>query len=325
MDAAVALSGVTKTFGGATAVDRLDLAIPRGSLCGVIGPNGAGKTTTIRMIMSILFPDSGTLSVLGHASALDAKDRIGYLPEERGVYRKMHVGAFLTYMARLKGMSDGAAARAVPSYLERVDLAGVAEKRCEELSKGMQQKVQLIAAVIHQPELLILDEPFSGLDPVSARSMRELILAEHRRGATILFSTHVMPHAEELCEHVVMIHRGRKVLDDAVATIRRQYDVRTVRFEPIDPAADVAAVRALSYVRRLERTTGGSVAELAPDVDPASAIRDIAAAVPLARIELARPSLEDIFIGIVAGTGTLGASERGLRAALEGARAEEWA
>ena len=149
MDAAVALSRVQKAFGPLKAVDSLDLEIPRGVLCGVIGPNGAGKTTTIRMIMSILFPDSGTVSVLGRASALDAKDRIGYLPEERGVYRKMRVGVFLTYMARLKGMTDSAAAGAVPRLLERVGLTGVDQKRCEELSKGMLQKVQLIAAVIH--------------------------------------------------------------------------------------------------------------------------------------------------------------------------------
>jgi ABC-2 type transport system ATP-binding protein len=221
MEAAVLLKGVTKTFGGTTAVDRLDLVVPRGAVYGFIGPNGAGKTTTIRMMMSIIFPDSGELSVLGRPSALDAKDRIGYLPEERGVYRKMRVGAFLTYLGRLKGVKEAELTRRVRRGLERIGLADCERKRCEELSKGMQQKVQFLAAIIHEPDLLILDEPFSGLDPVSARSLRALIIEEHLRGATILFSTHVMPHAEELCDHVVMMHRGKKVLDDPLPTIRR--------------------------------------------------------------------------------------------------------
>ncbi len=234
MDAAILLKGVRKTFGATTAVSDLDLVVPRGALYGFIGPNGAGKTTTIRMIMSILFPDSGELSVLGHRSALEAKDRIGYLPEERGVYRKMRVGAFLTFMGRLKGLHGADLPQRVQRALERVGLAGTERKRCEELSKGMLQKVQFVAAILHQPDLLILDEPFSGLDPVSTRQLRELILAEHRRGATILFSTHVMPQAEEICQHVVMIHRGRKVLDEDVTAIRRQYDPRTIRFDPLD-------------------------------------------------------------------------------------------
>jgi ABC-2 type transport system ATP-binding protein len=303
MDAAVALSGVSKTFGRVPAVDRLDLQIPRGSLCGVIGPNGAGKTTTIRMIMSILFPDSGQVSVLGRASALDAKDRIGYLPEERGVYRKMRVGAFLSYMGRLKAMSESEVLRAIPKLLDRVGLAGIESKRCEELSKGMLQKVQLISAVMHRPDLLILDEPFSGLDPVSARSMREMILDEHARGATILFSTHVMPHAEEICEHVVMIHRGRKVLDDSMTGIRRQYDVRTVRFEPIDASASVDRVRALPFVTSLQRSGEGYEVLLADGTDPAGAIQAMTAVLPVARIEIARPRLEDVFVRIVGGAG----------------------
>jgi ABC-2 type transport system ATP-binding protein len=164
------------------------------------------------MIMSILFPDSGEPSVLGRASALDAKDRTGYLPEERGVYRKMRVGAFLAYMAHLKGVNTAGLSKPIGQMLESVGLGGTERKRCEELSKGMTQKVQFLAATIHKPDLLILDEPFSGLDPVSAKLLRELVLAEHRRGATVLFSTHVMPHAEEICEKVVMVHQGVKVL-----------------------------------------------------------------------------------------------------------------
>ena len=226
---------MTKTFGALTAVERLDLTIPRGALYGFIGPNGAGKTTTIRMIMSILLADSGELRVLGKASALEAKDRIGYLPEERGVYRKMKVAAYLAYIARLKGMPERGLRERVYAAIERIGLAGVENKRCEELSKGMSQKIQFLAAIIHEPDLVILDEPFSGLDPVSTRLLREQILAEHRRGATVLFSTHVMPQAEEICDHVVMIYRGQKVLDDpgqhdpAAARFARA-EVRTARF-----------------------------------------------------------------------------------------------
>ena len=219
--------------------------------------------------MSILFPDSGELSVLGHRSALDAKDRIGYLPEERGVYRKMRVGAFLTYMGRLKGLHERDLPQRVQRALERVGLAGTERKRCEELSKGMLQKVQFVAAIIHEPDLLILDEPFSGLDPISMRLLRDLILDEHRRGATILFSTHVMPQAEEICQHVVMIHRGRKVLDEDVTAIRRQYDPRTIRFEPLEPAADPAVLRSFAEVERIDRVDGGYEIHLVEGTDPA--------------------------------------------------------
>ena len=251
MEPALRLQGVRKTFGAATAVADLDLTVPPGALYGVIGPNGAGKTTTIRLIMSILFPDAGELSVLGHRSALEAKDRIGYLPEERGVYKRMKVGAFLTFMGQLKGVDAGALPARVARGLERVGLAGTEKKRCEELSKGMLQKVQFLAAIIHQPDLLILDEPFSGLDPVSARLLRSLVREEHQRGATILLSTHVMAHAEE-CGHVVMIHRGRKVLDDSVAAIRRRYDPRTIHFEPLEPGADWRRSARCAEVERVD-------------------------------------------------------------------------
>jgi len=308
MEHALRLRGIRKTFGSAIAVHDLDLAVPTGALYGVIGPNGAGKTTTIRLIMSILFPDAGELSVLGHRSALEAKNRIGYLPEERGVYRKMRVGAFLTYMAQLKGVAAADLSARVTRGLERADLGGTEKKRCEELSKGMLQKVQFLAAIIHQPDLLILDEPFSGLDPVSSRLLRDLVQEEHRRGATILLSTHVMTQAEDICEHVVMIHRGRKVLDDSVAAIRRRYDPRTIQFEPLDPAADLAPLRALVDVEQVENEAAGSARpghprtydiRLAEGSDPGSAIRRITATVTPARIELARPRLEDIFISLV--------------------------
>ncbi len=307
MNPALRLTGIRKRFGSTTAVESLDLDVPSGGLYGVIGPNGAGKTTTIRMIMSILFPDAGELSVLGHASALEAKDRIGYLPEERGVYRKMAVGAFLTYIARLKGVTDAEIPARVRRGLERVELGGSEKKRCEELSKGTLQKVQILAAIIHQPDLLILDEPFTGLDPVSTRLLRDIVVAEHRRGATILFSTHAMHQAEDLCEHVVMIHRGRKVLDEPIVNLRRRFDPRTIRFEPLDPAADLAPLRALAEVERLEPAANGYDVLLADGSDPGIAIQRMTAAVAPSRIELARLRLEDVFVSIVSDGHTLGA------------------
>jgi ABC-2 type transport system ATP-binding protein len=317
---AIRLRKLRKTFGRTMAVDDLDLVVPCGALYGFIGPNGAGKTTSLRMILSILFPDAGEVSVLGRSSALEAKDRIGYLPEERGVYRKMRVGAFLTYMGHLKGMADAGLAGRVRDALERVGLAGVERKRCEELSKGMLQKVQLLAAIIHQPDLLILDEPFSGLDPISMRLLRELILEEHRRGATILFSTHVMPQAEDLCEHVVMIHGGRKVLDEDLATIRRQYNPRTILFDPLDASADLSVLRRLPEIADAVRVDGSYEIHLVEGTDPALAIRHITMASTPARIELSRPRLEDIFIKIVSdGTGKEEAEQK-LRAHLQDLR-----
>ncbi len=290
-----------KTFGPKVAVRDLDLVVPCGSLYGFIGPNGAGKTTTIRMIMSILFPDSGRIEVLGHPSALDAKDRIGYLPEERGVYRKMKVGAFLRYIGHLKGVDRRDAAS---RWLERVELAEVEHKRCEELSKGMQQKIQFIASVIHEPDLLILDEPFSGLDPVNMRLLRELIESEHERGATIIFSTHVMHQAEQLCDHIVMIHDGDKVLDDTLAQIRTRHDPRLILLEPVDDEGDTGPrLAGVAGIQSVERVDGRYQVMLADGTEPAAAMRGLITAVPAARIELHRPTLEDVFVDIVAESG----------------------
>lgn len=321
MDPAIRMAGVTKTFGAMTAVGNLDLEVPRGGLHGFIGPNGAGKTTTIRMIMSILFPDAGTVSILGHGSALEAKDRIGYLPEERGLYKRMKVGPFLRYIARLKGADGPDLDRRIARGLERVGLGGVEKKRCDELSKGMSQKVQFVAATIHAPDLLILDEPFSGLDPVSMRMLRDLILEEHRRGATVLFSTHVMPQAEEICAHVIMMHEGRKVLDADLDTIRGRYDPRAIEFEPLDPHADTAGLASLDGVERVRPADRGQQILLRAGTDPAAAMRRILDRLPAARIEVSRPRLEDVFIEQVAGGGATTEADR-LRAALRDAADE---
>jgi ABC-2 type transport system ATP-binding protein len=318
MTAAITLDRVTKTFGPTTAVRGFSLEVPAGALCGVIGPNGAGKTTLIRMILGILLPDSGRLSVLGCGSALEARDRIGYLPEERGLYRKMRVRDFLAYMARIKGMRDPEIAAETRSWLDRVGLGDAAGRRCEELSKGMQQKVQFITSVIHRPELLILDEPFSGLDPVNQRRMKELVLGEHRRGATVLFSTHIMQHAEELCDHVVMIHRGDKVLDGPLSSILESRDDRRILFEPLDRGALPATLGRVDGVQGIEIEGSAWNLLLQPGADLAEVIPALASAVTPARVLLRRPTLEDIFIDIVSGGGGEGGD--GLRAGLgEGA------
>lgn len=316
-EAAISISGVTKTFGPKVAVKNLDLVVPRGSLYGFIGPNGAGKTTTLRMVMSILFPDQGELRVLGQASALDAKAQIGYLPEERGLYRKMKVSAFLRYVGHLRGMGGADLRREVEGWLERVGLPEVAGKPCEELSKGMQQKVQFISAVLHRPELLILDEPFSGLDPVSMRLLRDLIHQEHRRGTTIIFSTHVMHQAEDLCDHIVMIHDGMKVLDDGLHAIRERHDPRLIHLEPLEDITDPTLLGAIEGVDRVARDTRGAgkgrtwTLHLTEVANPHDVLRQVVGLVPPARIELHRPTLEDVFVEMV--TRSSGASEEDLR------------
>ena len=318
MEAALEIRGITKTFGTTKAIDDLHLVVPRGATYGLIGPSGAGKTTTIRMILSILFPDSGTLSVLGKTSALEAKDRIGYLPEERGVYRKMRVDAFLSYIGRLKGGVPGKVEARAGQLMTRLGLADALKKRCEELSKGMLQRVQFVAAIVNSPDLLILDEPFGGLDPLSVRLLKELIAEEHQRGATILFSTHVMAHAEELCEQVVMIHKGRKVLDEPLAGLRRQYDTSTIHLEPLHGTANLMSLKALPGVARVRLTDDGCEVGLAPGTDPAAAMRAVATAVAPARIELARVRLEDVFIRLVTDSRATDDSKQALRTHLQG-------
>ena len=320
MGTAILLKDLTKTFGETTAVSSVNLTVPDGALYGVIGPNGAGKTTMIRMILSIIFPDRGDLEVLGRPAAREAKDRIGYLPEERGLYKRMRVGDFLVYMGRLKGLDGQDLRGQVQKWLERVELSDCEHERCQELSKGMQQKVQFVAAVIHRPDLLILDEPFSGLDPVNQRQMRDLVLDEHRRGATILFSTHIMTHAEQLCDHVVMIHRGRKVLDRSMADIRDTFDPHRILFEPLDTGTDIATLRQVAGVVSVVPDGSAWDVALDPGASAADVIPRLVAAVTPSRVEIRRPTLEDVFVSIVRGGAAAAADDDArLRAALRDA------
>jgi ABC-2 type transport system ATP-binding protein len=233
------------------------------------------------------------------------------------VYRKMKCGAFLTFIARLKGHAGKDLRARISGWLERVGLGQVEHKRCEELSKGMQQKLQFIAAVIHEPDLLVLDEPFSGLDPVNMRLLRDLVLEQKARGATIIFSTHVMHQAEQICDHVVMINDGVKVLDATLPDIRAKYDPRTILFEPLDPRADVAAFGRLPGVRGVRQANGAYEVELADGLDPAEALGRLAGCLPAARVALNRPTLEDVFIRIVTGEAGVGTEDvERLRASL---------
>ncbi len=314
MPDAIVLRQINKTFGSKRAVCDLDLTVPEGTLCGFLGPNGAGKTTTIRMIMSIIFPDNGEISVLGKRSAVESKDQIGYLPEERGVYRKMKVGAFLTYVARIKGVEGAGLQQRIQQWLDRVGLADCYKRKCEELSKGMQQKVQFLSTIIHDPDLIILDEPFSGLDPVNMRLLRDLIDELQQAGKTIIFSTHVMQQAEQLCDRVIMINRGYKVLDATLEEIRSQFDPRTILVEPIDGELEASRLYALPGVQSVE--VSGAVHELSftDGTDPASAIRSITEALPVRRVELRRPTLEDVFVELATRDGEQ--SEHELRQSL---------
>ncbi|MCF0213703.1 MAG: ATP-binding cassette domain-containing protein [Muribaculaceae bacterium] len=246
MDSILSIKGVSKDFTGhKRALDNVSFDIPRGSVYGILGPNGAGKTTLLRIINHITAPDTGIVEFNGHQ--LTAKDTlsIGYLPEERGLYKKMRVGEQALYFARLRGMSKADATKALQQWFERFDITDWWGKKVEELSKGMAQKVQFIVTVIHKPKLLIFDEPFSGFDPINANLLKEEILKQRDEGATVIFSTHNMASVEEVCDHITLINQGRNVLSGNVDTIRRDYFSDTYDFI-VDPATTQNALSALT-------------------------------------------------------------------------------
>jgi len=291
----VELEGITKTFGHHVAVNQLSLAVPQGSIYGFIGPNGSGKTTTIRMIMRIHYPDpgSGPIRVLGREGYGAANDRIGYLPEERGLYKKMRVRDVLRFYAELKGRTDFK--RAVDGWLDRMDLSDWANKKVETLSKGMSQKVQFISAVIAEPELIILDEPFSGLDPVNSDVLRREVLELRKRGATVIFSTHDMTVAERMCDFIFMIYKGKKVLDGTLASIQERYGHDTLRVKVegngFDPHG-IAGVLSVNDFGQLQELRIG------PDTDTQEVLEALMDRGRVTHFELATPSLHDIFVRI---------------------------
>jgi ABC-2 type transport system ATP-binding protein len=291
MSNAVEIDRITKTFGTQTAVDDLSLTVPTGTIYGFIGPNGSGKTTTLRMIMRIFLPDRGTIRVLGDDSWQAASERVTYLPEERGLYKAMRVREVLRFYAELKGMRD--CRPAIDEWLERMKLADAADKKVEALSKGMSQKVQFIATVISKPELVLLDEPFSGLDPVNENLFREVILDLKRQGTTIIFSTHNMAVAEQLCDFIFMIYKGRKVLDGTLDSIQDSYGFDTLRVR-----VEGASLDGLPGVERV--TDFGRYQELRLDrgADTQRVLAELMRRGRVDRFERTRPSLHDIFVRI---------------------------
>jgi ABC-2 type transport system ATP-binding protein len=290
---AVEIEGVTKTFGRHVAVDDLTLSVPEGTIYGFIGPNGSGKTTTLRMIMRIFHADRGDIAVLGDRSLGAANDRVGYLPEERGLYKQMKVRDVLKFYAQLKGMSDprGEIAR----WLEMMGLSDWADKRVTALSKGMSQKVQFIATVIARPELVLLDEPFSGLDPVNAVVLRDAVLDLRRNGATVIFSTHDMAVAEKMCDMIFMIYRGKKVLDGTLEEIQDAYGEDTVR---VRLGGDGAALEDLPGVAQVADFGRYHELRLDRDADPQAVLAALMDRGEVRLFELSRPSLQDIFVRI---------------------------
>lgn len=292
---AVEIEGVTKTFGETVAVSGLSLHVPPGSVYGFIGPNGSGKTTTLRMIMRILLPDCGGIRVLGEevGGAGAASDRVGYLPEERGLYRKMLVGELLRFYAELKGLRRPQPE--IDRWLNRFDLAAYARKKVETLSKGMSQKVQFIATILHRPDLLILDEPFSGLDPVNQELIKDVLLEMKRAGTTVIFSTHDMDVAEKMCDFVFMIFQGRKVLDGTLESIQARYGTDTVR---VRLGGDGVRFDQLPGVEKVNDFGRFQELRLVPGADPQQILRRLMEQARVEHFELARPSLHDIFVRI---------------------------
>jgi ABC-2 type transport system ATP-binding protein len=290
---AVELQDVTKTFGEVVAVNGLSLEVPTGSVYGFIGPNGSGKTTTLRMIMNIFYPDGGTIRVLGERAGDLVNDRIGYLPEERGLYRKMKLGELLRFYGQLKAGRD--VSRQVDEWLERLDLVSWKDKKIETLSKGMSQKVQFIAAVVAEPELLILDEPFSGLDPVNTDILRETVLDLQDKGTTVIFSTHDMDVAEKMCDFIFMIFKGRKVLDGTLEAIQAEYGHDTLRISAEGGASRLQGLDGVEKIRDF-----GRVQELRmkKGADPQQILATIMSRTMVRNFEISEPSLHDIFVRI---------------------------
>jgi ABC-2 type transport system ATP-binding protein len=293
MSDAIALRGVTKRFNGTLAVDDLSLTVPERSIYGFIGPNGSGKTTTLRMIMHILLPDRGEIEVLGSTDTRAARDRVSYLPEERGLYKKMTIRRLLRYYARLKGGTRPRIDAAIDEWMQRMELPGILDRHIETLSKGMSQKVQFVAAVISNPALLILDEPFSGLDPVNAQVLKDAVLEMRRRGTTVVFSTHDMSTAERMCDRIFMIFRGRKVLDGSLESIQDQYGADTVRVRTSQGIAALAGMPDVESVNDF-----GQMQEVRLNGDPQGFLARLTQRASVYHFEVTRPSLQDIFVRI---------------------------
>jgi ABC-2 type transport system ATP-binding protein len=297
--AAVRLDHVTKRFAGHTAVHDLSLEVPTGGIFGLLGPNGAGKSTTIRMMMNIITPDEGTITLFGiPGTGRDLSHRVGYLPEERGLYKKMKVLDHLIFLGEIRELTRAEARRRAVSWLERLGLSDWNFRKVEDLSKGMQQKVQFIGALIHDPELVILDEPFSGLDPVNSKVMKDVVVEIARSGRTVLFSTHQMDQAEKMCDRVAIIARGEKVLDGTLTEIKAAGGKRNIALAfHRDAARATRVLEDRRMVSRVEDNGATAEAELAPGAGPDELLSAlVASGAGISRFEVVEPSLESIFI-----------------------------
>lgn len=299
------LRGVTKRFGDFRAVDDVSFSLPAGSIYGFLGPNGAGKTTTIRMILEIIKPTTGSITVLGEASALKVRQRIGYLPEEKGLYKKMKCWAVIAYFATLKGLSRKIARQRAYELLERYGLKDFANSPTEALSKGMGQKVQVLASIAHDPEFVILDEPFSGLDPVNQQVMEDIIRDMAKRGRTVLFSTHVMQHAERLCDRILLLAKGRKIFDGTIGKAKETIP-RRVRIETEDDIAPLRELGEVVAVRQLETANGVAAPaphwelELRDHADPQAILQTcFARGIRLRSFNQSEPTLHEVFMRLV--------------------------
>ena len=293
---AVLLNSLQKSFGEVRAVNNLSVTVPKASVYGFLGPNGAGKTTTLRMIMNIIRPDSGQIRVFGDSSLEQAKARIGYMPEERGLYRKMTVAKVLSYFGAIKGLSGNQLSGRVSKWLRRVELTDWATKKVEELSRGMHQKLQFAVTAINEPELLILDEPFAGLDPLNTDLIKAIMLEIRDEGKTIIFSTHVMHEAEKLCDSILLINKGRAILDGNLAHIKSQ---RSSNIVSTELEGDTNFIERLPEVKAVKCEGDSFEITLAGNADTQQLLKVLVERLRVHRFEVKVPSLHEIFIDLV--------------------------
>jgi ABC-2 type transport system ATP-binding protein len=300
MTTAIELENVSKVFGKFPAVDSLSFRVPPGVIFGLLGPNGAGKTTTIRMIMNITAADSGEIRVLGSPMTREMQNRIGYLPEERGLYRKMKVLDHLLFLAAIKEVSREDARRRIADWADRLELKPWLKKKVDELSKGMQQKVQFIATVIHDPEILILDEPFSGLDPINTGIIKEYLTDFRKKGKTIIFSTHVLEQAEKLCDEICLLARSKKVLEGNLRDLKRRFSKNLLH---LSVEAGPAEIAALPGVASSQAVNGGYVVALVPGTDQREFLRRALDRYSVQGFSAREPELEEIYLTAVSAAG----------------------
>lgn len=293
MSEILAVREIRKTFGDVRAVDGLSFTVRRGTITGLLGRNGAGKTTTIRMITGIFMPDSGSIEWLGEAGGVPFRDRIGYLPEERGLYKQMKLVELLLFLAEIKGQKPAAVRPKVDQWLERFELTDKRDAKVEELSKGNQQKVQLIGTLLHDPDLIILDEPQSGLDPVNMVLVRNLLQDLRKEGKTILLSTHMMAEAEKMTDEIILIHRGKVVLDGTLDELRTKFGKNTLH---LDFEGDGAFLNDLPNIRKAVVHNNSAELGLGAGADPQAILQTSMQRLRIRRFEIAAPSLEEIFI-----------------------------